>query len=429
MTTAALALSRDAANVSSGPRWMFARVAWRNLWRRRLRTWLSAGGIAFAVFLVSFFVALQAGTYGGWIEAATGLMTSHLQLQHPDYQDDPKVANALPRGTELTRLVEAVPGVTGAAPRAEAFALISAGERSYGGLVMGVDAEREAALFTLPHDIREGEYLPRSDSAFVGAALATNLGLQLGDEIVVLGAAKGGGVAALALAVDGIFETGAPDLDRSVMQARLAAVQGAFELGDSVHRVAVKTTGAFRVAEYAADIGAQLPAGVRLVDWNTLLPELQQAIELDRVIAGAMYWLLMVLVAASVINAFIMTAFERTREFGMLLAIGMRPNAIVGVLTIEAICVWAIGAALGIALCTAVVLPLSQVGIDLASFDENIQDLAARMKLPSHMYPALSPAALVQAPLVMLLGTLVAAWIPALRVRGMRPVDALREEE
>ena len=408
---------------------MFARVAGRNLWRRKLRTWLSVGGIAFAVFLVSFFVALQAGAYGGWIAAATGLMTGHLQLQHPDYLDDPKVANAIPRGTELTHLLETAPGVTGAAPRAEAFALISAGERSYGGLVMGVDAQREAALFTLPHEIREGEYLPRADSAFVGAALAANLGLGLGDEIVVLGAAKGGGVAALALAVDGIFETGAPDLDRSLMQARIAAVQGAFELGDSVHRVAVKTTDAMRVAEYAADIGPGLPAGVRLVDWNTLLPELKQAIQLDRVIAEATYWLLLALVAASVINAFIMMAFERTREFGMLLAIGMRPNAIVGVLTIEAICVWAIGAAVGAALCAAVVLPLSRVGIDLASFDENIQDLAAQMKLPSRMYPALSTAALVQAPLVMLLGTLIAAWIPALRVRRMRPVDALREEE
>ena len=192
------------------------------------------------------------------------------------------------------------------------------------------------------------------------------------------------------LTVDGIFKTGTADLDRNVMQARLAAMQAAFQLGDAVHRVAVKTTDANRVAEYAPRIAAVLPTGVRLVDWNTLLPELEQSIELDRIIALMMYWLLMILVALAVVNAFIMTVFERTREFGMLLAIGMRPNAIVGVLTIEAVCVWALGAAIGIVLCVAVVVPLSHVGIDVASFDENFKGMAEEMMLPTHMFPALS---------------------------------------
>ena len=294
---------------------------------------------------------------------------------------------------------------------------------------MGVDANREAALFALPHHIEEGEYLPRPDSAYVGASLATNLGVQLGDEIVALGSAQDGGVAALVLSVDGIFKTGTPELDRSVLQAHLPAMQSAFALGDAVHRVAIETADVGRVAEVAPGIAALLPAGVRLVDWNTLLPELEQAIELDRIIGSMMYWLLMILVTLSVVNAFIMTAFERTREFGMLLAIGMKPNAIVGVFTIEAVCVWALGAAIGIALCMAVVVPLSHIGIDVASFDERVQELAEQIMLPTHMYPALSTDVFVQAPLIMLAGTLLAAWIPALRVRRMRPVDALREEE
>ena len=429
MTTAALALSGREAREFRAPRWMFARVAWRNLWRRKLRTWLSAGGIAFAVLLVSFFVALQAGVYGGWIDTATGLMSGHLQLQHPDYFDDPTVANAIPRGSELVRLAEAAAGVMGAAPRAESFALVSVGERSYGALVMGVDANREAALFALPHHLEEGEYLPRPDSAYVGASLATNLGVQLGDEIVALGSAQDGGIAALVLSVDGIFKTGTPELDRSVLQAHLPAMQSAFALGDAVHRVAIETADVGRVAEVAPGIAALLPAGVRLVDWNTLLPELEQAIELDRIIGSMMYWLLMILVTLSVVNAFIMTAFERTREFGMLLAIGMKPNAIVGVFTIEAVCVWALGAVIGIALCMAVVVPLSHIGIDVASFDESVQELAEQIMLPTRMYPALSTDVFMQAPLIMLAGTLLAAWIPALRVRRMRPVDALREEE
>lgn len=410
---------------------MFVRVAWRNLWRRRLRTWLAAGGVAFAVFLVSVFMALQAGTYGGWIDAATGMMTGHLQLQHPAYLDDRKVGHLVRNGTELVRLVEAAPGVVGAAPRAEAFALMSVGERSYGALVMGVDAKREAALFTLASRLVEGEYLPRAESAFIGSSLATNLGVRLGDEIVALGAAEEGGVAALVLVVDGIFDSGVPDLDRGVMQVRLPALQAAFELGDSVHVIAVKTADANDVAAFMPAIEAVTPAQARLLDWRTLLPELEQSIALDRISALMIYWLLMILVALSLVGAFLMTVFERTREFGMLLAVGMRPNAIVGMLAIEAVGVWVLGTAIGSALCIAVVAPLASVGIDLAGFEgfEEMEEMAQKMMMPTRMYPALDVGALVQAPLAMLAGTLLAMLVPGLRVRRMRPVEALREEE
>lgn len=428
MSEAALSLAGAPRRGAAGTRAMFARVAWRNLWRRRLRTWMSAGGLAFAIFLVSAFMALQAGTYGGWIDTATDMMTGHAQLQHPDYLDNPRFAHSIKNATELVRRLAGVPGVAGVAPRAEAFALVSVGERSFGALVMGVDPEREAQLFALPHQRREGEYLPRADSAYVGASLAANLGVELGSEIVALGTSEEGGVAALVMTVDGIFETGQADLDRSVMQTRLTAVQSAFEMGDSVHRVVVETEDVQRIDEFEPDIAAEVPAGVRLVTWKTLLPELEQAIQLDRISALLMYWLLMIVVAMSVVNAFIMTVFERTREFGMLLAIGMQPNAVVGMLVIEAVCVWVLGTVIGLALSLATILPLTVVGIPIDAF-EGVEEMASQMMMPDSLYPMVTANVLTQAPLIMLAGTLLAALIPALRVRRMRPVDALREEE
>ncbi len=407
---------------------MFVRVAWRNLWRRRLRSWMSAAGIGFAILLVSFFMSFQAGTYGAWVETATGVMTGHLQLQHPEYFDNPKMGHAIAGGSELVGRIETAPHVVGVTPRAEAFALVSVGERSFGALVMGVDPQREAALFALPHHLAKGEYLPAANSAFVGASLAANLGAALGDEVVALGSAEEGGIAVLVLTVDGIFETGQPDLDRSVMQVRLPTMQLAFELGDSVHRIVVETVDSNRIDQWKPAVQAAMPAGVRLLDWRDLLPELEQSITLDRVSGAMIYWLLMAVVTMSVVNAFIMTVFERTREFGMLMAIGMRPNAIVGMLTIEAFCVWALGAVIGIALCLAAVLPLAEIGISVAAI-EGAEEMAAMTMMPDRLYPALNVDALAWSPLLMLAGTLIAALIPALRVRKMRPVDALREEE
>ncbi|MCY3840351.1 MAG: FtsX-like permease family protein [Gammaproteobacteria bacterium] len=407
---------------------LFARVAWRNLWRRRLRTWMSACGIGFAIFLVTVGMSWQAGTYDAWIDSATGLMSGHAQVQHPAYFDNPEVRHNLAEGSDLTNRLAGVPGVVAVAPRAEAFALVSAEERSFGAMVIGVDPVRDAALSDLSSHLAAGEYLPRLDSAFVGTALATNLGIELGDEIVVLGAAAEGGVGALVSRVDGLFETGQPEVDRSVLQVGLAAMQAGFELGDAVHRVVIKTRDARGVTGMRATLEAAMPAGGRLLDWNELLPELEQAIQIDRATAAMTYWLLLIVVAMSVVNAFIMTVFERTREFGMLLAIGMRPNSIIAMLTIEALCVWAMGTAIGIALCLAVVMPLSSVGFDISGI-EGMDAMVGQLMMPERLYPALNVEVLVESPGWMLLGTLLAALIPAFRVRRMPVVEALREEE
>ena len=389
---------------------------------------MSVAGIGFAILLVSTFTALQTGVYGAWIDTATGILTGHAQVQHPDYQDDPRMANVVEDAAALAERVAELPNVVGATPRAEAFALVSAGERSFGALVLGVDAAGEAEMFALPTQVTAGAYLPNPDSAYVGETLAANLGVAVGDGVLVLGSAAEGGLAALALNVDGIFATGQAALDRSLLQVPLAALQSAFGLEDAAHRVVINTTSGERAPSVAAAIAPTLPAGARLLDWRTLMPEIEQGIRFDRVTADMIYWLLMLLVAMSVVNAFMMTVFERTPEFGMLLAVGMRPNAIVGLLLMEGLQVWALGAICGLALCVVVVVPLQIVGFALPD-NEAMRAMNEQMMMPERLHPELGGKALLQAPLVMLVGTLFAALIPALRVRRMRPVEALRAEE
>lgn len=405
-----------------------ARIAWRNLGRRRLRTAMSVAGIAFAILLVSTFTALQTGVYATWLDTATGLVNGHLQVQHPAYQDDPHIAHLVPGGTELAARLAERPAVVAATARAEVFALASAGERSFGALVQGVDAAQEARMFSLPAQITAGEYLPRANSAYLGQALAANLGVGVGAEVVVLGVARDGGVGALALAVDGVFESGQPELDRSLLQVDLAALQAAFGLGDGAHRVVVNATSGERATTLGPTLAPALPSGATLLDWRALMPEIEQHIRIDQVTADMIYWLLMLLVVMSVVNAFMTTVFERTPEFGMLLAIGMRPSGIVGMLLLEGAGVWALGALAGLALCALIVLPLQAVGFALPE-DEALRAMNAQLMMPERLHPRLGGKALAQAPAAMLAGTLCAALIPALRVRRMRPVEALRAEQ
>ena len=218
-----------------------ARIAWRNLWRNKRRTWLTAGGIAFASFLVIFSNAMQVGIYGSMIENATGLLEGHIQITHPSYPDDTKLEQTVLGATELVRLLEQVPGIE-VAPRAEAYALMSVDERSFGGLVVGVDFEREKQVVAFFRQIALGRLPVGDEEVLLGGTMARNLGVAIGDEVVALGSAKQGGVAAMALRVVGIFNSGQAEIDRSLMFTTLSNVQNAFALGDEVHKLVIRAT-------------------------------------------------------------------------------------------------------------------------------------------------------------------------------------------
>ena len=414
---------------SMAGRGLFAVVAWRNLWRNPRRTWLTAGSIAFATALVVFASSIQVGSYDGMIDTATRLVSGHIQVQHPKFHDDPRMRHTLSDGISLTERLAELPGVAGAAPRAEAFALLSTKERSFGGLALGVDPLLEPRVSDLSKALAEGEFLPGPDDAFIGAALARNLDLSVGDEILVLGTAKEGNVGALALWVAGIFETGHEDTDRSLILVPLQTLQEGFDLGDEVHRILVAADSIRDIDDVARDIDGALGDGHRTLKWSELMPEIEQGIRIDRISAQLMYWLLLILVAFAIVNTLMMTVFERTREFGMLLAIGMRPASIIGMLQVEAAVMWAIGAGIGLAAAAGLIGWLSQTGIAFDKIAEGMDEVSANYFIPERLYPGFALYSVAMSPAVLGLATLAAAFGTSLRLRTIRPVDALRTED
>ena len=400
-------------------------LAWRNLWRNRLRTWITAGSIAFAVLLIVVAYSLQSGAMAAMADNATRLLTGHVQIQNPQYDDDPSLRHLIRDASTLAGTLATVPGVTAVAQRAIGFALVSVGERSYGAQVMGVDPHAEPLVSSVPNMLVEGHYVKNATEAIVGAAMARNLGAKLGDEVVILGSRLDGGVAALSLRIAGIVETGSADLDRALIEVDLGAFQDAFGLGDGAHMIVARVADFEHVGAIVPDIEAAIALATNgvVLPWQRLLPDLAQAMQLKRVSTLFMLGLIAILVAFSIFNSFMMSVFERTREFGMLLAIGMRPSGIIGVLQIEAAWLALLGATIGVALGGLLITLLAHVGIPLGKM---AGELAQRFHLPDRLYPALDLHAVMLAPLLMLFATQLAALIPGLRLRKLAPVDALR---
>jgi len=402
------------------------RLAWRNLWRHPRRTWLTAGAMVFSNMLLVFMISLQFGMYGLMIDNTLQSFTGHVQVQAPGYIDDQKMRQTVPDVVSLAALLRAELPAEKIAARATGFALVSSEDRSYGIAVFGVEPKFESGVSTLPGLVTDGRFLVGNDAAeiIIGAALARNLRVGLGDELTLLGSGRDGSFAAAVVNIVGIFDTGITEFDRSISEIPLGLFQDVFYMDGSGHHVVVNHGGIDGVARLQSQVGDLLPVGQELVvhDWDALQPGLQQAIKADMSSAFFMYGILVVLVAFSVLNTQLMSVLERTHEFGIVMALGLTPARLGRLVLLETAIMGVLGLLLGALLGALFTYWFSVNGFAYPGMDE----LAAKFNLPARFYPQVSVPSLLLGPAVVFVFTVFAAVYPALRLRKLHPVEAMR---
>ncbi|TNF88319.1 MAG: hypothetical protein EP300_08280, partial [Gammaproteobacteria bacterium] len=208
------------------------RLAWRNLWRHWRRTWLTVGAMIFSNGLLIFAMSLQFGSYDMMIDNSLHAYSGHLQLQHPRYLDEPKMRYALDNVAAIAERLRRELSLDSISARAAGFALASSEERSYGLQIVGVDPVHEPLVSTLPGLVKQGRYLKpgAAGEIVIGAVLARNLKISVGDELTFLGSGFDDSFAAGIVTVVGIFESGMADLDRALAQVELGYFQDVFAM-------------------------------------------------------------------------------------------------------------------------------------------------------------------------------------------------------
>jgi ABC-type lipoprotein release transport system permease subunit len=402
------------------------RLAWRNLWRHRRRTWLTVGAMVFSNTLLVFMISMQFGMYDLMIDNTLKVFTGHMQVQAPGYKDDQKMRQTVPDIVPLaSRLRDEFP-TEHISARGWAFALASSEERSYGVGIFGVEPEHEPQVSSIPGLVSEGRYLQATDvpEIVIGAVLARNLRAGIGDEVTLLGSGRDGSFAAAVATVVGIFDSGVPDVDRSIAQMPIAAFQDVFFMEGAGHQVVVSTPTLEDAERVLPDINAALPADEGLVthDWDALQPGLKQAIKADMSSAFFMYGILVILVAFSVLNTQLMSVLERTHEFGIVMSLGLKPGQLGRLVMLETAMLGLIGFVLGAVGGVIVTSYFSANGLSIPGMEE----MAANFNLPPRIYFQATPWTMAIGPLVVFVFTLLAAVYPALRLRKLHPVEAMR---
>jgi putative ABC transport system permease protein len=384
------------------------------------------GAMMFSNILLVFMMSYQFGMYGLMIENTLKIFTGHIQVQAPGYIDDQKMRQTVPDIIPLANSIRAGIGRETVAARAQAFALASSEDRSYGIAIYGVEPDYEAFVSSVPGLISEGRFLGDADATeiIIGTVLARNLRVGLGDELTLLGSGVDGSFAAAVVEVVGIFSSGVKDIDRNIAEIPLETFQDIFFMEGAGHQISITGPDLDAVPQLQLDVSSLLPDDSDLVvhDWNVLQPGVKQAIQADMGSSFFMYFILVVLVSFSVLNTQLMSVLERTREFGIVMSLGLKPGRLGRLVMLETAMMGLLGTVFGILAGAILTIWVGTVGFTLPGMDE----MAAQFNLPSRMYPQASVLSLFAGPLVVFLFTLMASIYPALRLRWLHPVEAMR---
>lgn len=404
------------------------KMAWRNIWRNPRRTILTIAAIAFACMLLVFMLSFQFGSYETMINFAVKNHTGHLQVQARGYMDKRSIRLVVPDPAAVGRVLDKTQGVAAYTFRANAFSLVSSNKRTCGVMVIGIDPVMEARVTSLKKIIRQGSYLSEDDAdqALVGELLARNLQVGLGDELVLLGQGRDGTIAATVVKVKGIYSLGEDEFDRSSIQITLKNFQDVYSMRGAVHEVVVFGKSTQDVPEIKRAVAANIKSidknhKLVVVDWMELMPGLLQGIQMD-LVSGLIFWfILVVVVAFSILNTFLMAILERTREFGVLMAIGTTPRRLTRLLLIESTAITILGIGIGIIVGCLITWYFQVHGVVISGTSE----LLSQYGMPERLYPRLSLLSAFIGPAAVLVITFITALYPALKVRRLRPVEAM----
>ncbi len=400
-------------------------LAWRNLWRQPRRTILTLLAIAFACLVMVFLLALQVGTYASIKEGSLRLFDGYAQVQKPGYLHDPNIRKSFSHTGAMVRSLETIKGISTVAARAQSYALLSKGSHSLAAMIVGVQPEAERRVSRITAMMRSGHYLrnPNAAEIVLGDALARNLGVRVGSRVTLLGMGRDGSVAADILNVVGVFSSGIKEIDRQLAEMPLLRFQSDFAMSGEVNLLVLS-------GDSLAAVNGALPAiqhllkpkGLVVLDWQKLQPGVKGAIELDARTSLLWYAALVIVAVAILLNTIFMSVLERTREFGVLLALGMRPAVAGRMVWLEILMLLAMGIALGIGLGAVTGSWFAVHGLNLPG----AQGVFARWGISGLMYTKLTVFSLFTGPAVIVVCTALAGVFPFLHVSRLKPVAAMR---
>jgi len=405
------------------------KLAVRNLFRNARRTLITMSAIGSGLALVLMMVGLQAGQYSDMLRIGISTLAGHVVVQADGWQDEREPEQMLVgAGGIATSLSEAFPDAT-VTPRLFLGGLVTSPYNSAGVALRGGVPSAEAAVDTLDDKVVEGEWLADDDDRGIvmGAKLADTLQVVVGDKVVYMGQGPGQDeMVSRMFRVRGLYKTGGVELDGMAVLVTIAAAQELIEQPDTAHQIALHIADpAHSPAAYTKALGVVGAEGREVLEWPDALPELVHFINIDRVSGDFIMAVMGLIVAMGVLNTVLMSVLERTKEFGVLMSIGMRPGRLAGLVLLEATALGVLGSLVGLVFGGAFVAYLVSYGIDYSAYMGESVEMEG-IVISTHMMGAWDADRMGLYVLGTIVVTMLAGVYPAYYLSRLEPVEALR---
>ena len=406
---------------------MIFKLAWRNIWRNKRRSYLTIGSIMFAVILAVFMRSMQLGSYENMIENSVRFYTGHIQIHQNGYWDDKVIDNSMAVDSHLLSSLKQIEGVTDVVPRMESFILSAYGTKTRGSLIMGIDPEAENGLTRLKDKLIEGEYLNIDDKAvLISEGLAKYLGMAVGDTLVMLGQGYHGSSAAAIYPVKGIVRFPVKQQNDQSVFLPVAQAQWLFDANNlltSISLMVDQVGNVDRVLTESKSL-ADLET-LEVMDWKELTPEMLQAIEIDNLSSKFMLYILYLVIGFGMLGTFMMMTAERQYEFGVMISIGMSRIRMQVVIALEMLMMTFMALFLGI----GVTLPgLIYLNLNPIVLTGDIAEAAAQKGVEALVQFSLVPEIFLNQAWAIFFMSFILGFYPLRSIQKLKPVKAMRGE-
>ena len=406
-------------------------VAWRNLWRHRRRSLITAFAMATGVALCMSMIAWADGMYADMFKVLVEQQLGHVQVHHPDYPAKGLVFDSLSGREALLEKIDGIEGTVAAAARIDGFALVGGETKSAGGQLIGIDPARHRKVSNLEERIQDGGRFLADEAAneiIIGYLLADEIEVGLGDSVVAVTQATDGSTGNDLYTVVGMYKTGDVGMDQAGGYIHIADAEELLYLPDQAHSITVLTENEGKIEPYAVALRAAVGGEkVEVQTWWEASPTAAQMMGLSDFTAYFMLAIVFAVAAFGVINTMMMSVYERTREMGVLRALGLRKGKLVWLVVFESFFLAGLAASIGLVIGGLLDWYLVVYGIDFSgampdgfSYEGVLLDpvMKGLVDVESVLLPVIA---------VFVVSILASLW-PAWRATKLQPVTAIREE-
>ena len=314
------------------------RMAWRNIGRNPRRTAILLTTVSVGIMGTLLSMAVLWGMMTGMIETAIQTDLGHLQIHAEGYESDPEISLLLPDGGQsILRVLDEHPSVVAHAPRIRSEVLVSSPTTSLGLRLLGVDSLREPSVSSLKNWITEGQFLSgQAREAVIGRRLADRLNVEVGDKMVLSAQDTQGDMTSQSVRIRGLFESSSADFDKGSIFINLDQAARMLATGSGISEIVIVTRDRDEVTALQTHLLSSLER-VEVQRWTDIQPFIAFLIESSGTAASSLYLVIFVAMAFGIANVMMMSIFDRIREIGVMLALGMSRARLLTLVILEGV--------------------------------------------------------------------------------------------